>query len=356
LRLGYRSADFDLRGQTPNSTLDLGDGSGAISFGLRLPLALARPFEEHIALGLDFNTPGAAIARVRILAPERPQFPLLATRAESLDFAFGLGVSLPLSIRVGAGVMAQASVAGTVALEAGASSTVQSHVDDELRLVTAPLVGFALGGPPLSLGLAYRGELKSEFDLEVTLEDLGRVVLPPLSVTGLGQYDPEQFQAEVAYTSSTYDVRLGVSYKRWSGIERLKGPTIVCPEGLDDCEQPIEPALGFDDTWVPRAAVTRTFALTENSALALSLGYFYEPSPLPAQHGATNLWDNPRHVASFGTRVHLAAPELDVVFGVQRHFLTPRRHDKAGVEDSPFPWVDTSGSIWVSSVDLEVPF
>src|SRR5688572_13687757 len=30
LRLGYRAADFDLRGQTPNSRFDLGDGSGAL--------------------------------------------------------------------------------------------------------------------------------------------------------------------------------------------------------------------------------------------------------------------------------------------------------------------------------------
>lgn len=355
LRLGYRAAAFELRGQSEDSAFDLGDGSAAIGFGARLPLTLARPLEGRLALGVDFNSPGAGIARVRILAPERPQFPLLATRAEALDLTVGLGVLLPASLRVGGGVMVQSSVAGTVELQAGASSAVQSHVDDELYVVTAPVVGAAWLGEAVSLGFAYRGELKSEFDLHVTLEDLGRLALPPLSVTGLAQYDPSQFHAELAARAASYELTMGLGYKRWSNIERLKGPTVVCPAEAEDCAQPVEPSLGFEDTWVPRLAVARDFHPTSGTRLAVSLGYFYEPTPLPAQHTDTNLWDNPRHAVTLGTELRADAG-FAVALGVQRHFLRTRRHEKSEATQSPFPWVETSGSIWVSSVDFEVAF
>lgn len=360
VRASYRAASFDLRGEAAGQSYsyDRGGANGAVGFGVRAPLTLLEPLSDCIGIGLDLDTPGGIIERVRILDPERPQFPLLETRAEALNFDMGFGVLLPFGVRLGAGLMAISSVRGTVTLEAGASSTVQSRVDDELFIVTAPSFGVAYGAGAIDAGLVYRGELASEFDLDVSLEDLGELVLPPIDVTGLAQVDPAQVQAEVTFRTARFEVTLGLGYRWWSKVERFKGPTVVCPEGAMDCEQPEVPRLGLVDTIVPRVAISRRFPLGA-AELGVSLGYFHEPTPLGAQRGPENLWDNPRHAITLGYDLFLPDPHVHVLFALQRHFLVPRTHHKSdpGYEDrGAFRGVETTGGAWVSSVELEAAF
>lgn len=359
LRLGYRAASFALEAEVPEGLRSHGDASAAVELGLRVPLQLAAPLTDRLGLGLDVSTPGSVLSRVTILDPTRGQFPLLAGRADALNFSLGLGAELPLDLRVGLGLLAQASVTGTVAIGAGGSGVVESRVADDLALVTAPVVGLAYDSGPWAFGAVYRGELRSDFDLDVTIGDLGRLVLPPLSVVGMAQYDPEQLQLEAQLELRSFTFVVGLTFERWSELAGLRGPTLVCPADDADCSQPEVPALDAHDIVVPRVAVTRSIELRAGVEAQLSLGYFHEPSPLPPQRGATNLWDNPRHVLSLGYHLASTAPAFGVHLGVQRHFLSARVHRKAEPADElggAYRDVRTSGGVWVSNLELEVPF
>lgn len=356
-RVAYGAATFDLQGKTPQNTYDLSDATGNVQFGLQVPFTLSEPMQDRLALGLDVVTPGSVIARVRILDAARPQFPLLADRAESLNLNTGAGVRLPLGFSLGAGLMLHASLQGSVGIEAGGSGTVVSSVDDELVLTSAPLFGAGWENRDVALGLVYRGELKSEFDLDVTLEDLGQIVLPPLSVTGLAQYDPAHVQFEVSLRPGPYQINVGVGRELWSRLGRLKGQTIDCAESASDtCEQRNVPDLGLRDTWVPRTSVSRRFEARRGVRLEPAVGYFYEQTPFPAQHETANLWDNPRHAVTAGVTVGLSDPlaTLDVSFAVQRHLLVQRRHVKGDFAE--FGDASTTGGIWVSVLSLEAAF
>lgn len=358
-RLGYRAANFALEAASQGRSRSIGDASGAVEFGVRVPLVLAEPLAGRLGIGLDVATPGSLVTRVAILDPSRGQFPLLGGRADALDFSVGLGALLPYGIRIGAGVLTLASVTGTVAIAGGASGVVENRVNDELRMVNAPVFGLAFALGAVTLGGAYRGELQSDFDLQVTLEDLGQLVLPPLSVVGVAQYHPAQWQLEAALSVSRYALVIGLSYEHWSELARLRGPTVVCPEGAADCSQAGVPHLAASDTWIPRVAATRSFELGANLAAEASVGYFHEPSPLPPQSTETNLWDNDRHVVTLGYRLLVRDPEVALTLGIQRHFLVPRVHPKSASADEQggtYRDVRTSGGVWVSSLELEVPF
>lgn len=358
-RFGLGSARFVLEAATPSQRLDFSDQVGTAQFGLRLPLRLQSPLTDRLALGLHATTPASVIARVRILDSARPQFPLLATHTDSLNLDVGFGVELPGNLRVGAAVMWLANLRGSIAIDAGASGTVSTITDDELLLTQAPIVGAAWHEGPFAFGAVFRGELVSEFDLAVTLEDLDPIVLPPLEVTGIAQYDPAQFQLEAAWSEARWELTVGASYKLWFGLERFKGPSVRCPDDVASCGDRGVPELGTRNTLVPRLSVERELALTPKADAVLRLGYFYEPSPLPAQTGASNIWDNPRHALSFGYAVLLRQPWPEAAFGValQRHFLVPRRHLKADAAPAdPLADVRTRGAVWFVLVDAEVPF
>jgi long-chain fatty acid transport protein len=358
-RVGYQVANFALRADSGAGARSLADATGAVQFGLRLPLSLGEPLHDRLGLGLDISTPAGVLTRVSILDPARGQFPLLAGRADALDFAVGAGAELPFGIRVGAGFTTLASVAGRVAIGGGASGVVESRVNDELVMVTAPVVGARFERGSFAFGAVYRGELDSNFDLDVTLDDLGQLVLPPLSVVGLAQYAPAQLQFEAEFDVRDYSLVLGLSYELWSKLHTLRGPTIVCPQDMADCSQPGVPQLHTRDTWIPRFAVTRAVELSRDADAEFSLGYFYEPSPLPSQTGPTNLWDDDRHVLSLGYRLLVSDPGFVVDLGVQRHFLVTRVHhklDRADERAGAYRDVRTSGAVWVSNLGLEVPF
>jgi long-chain fatty acid transport protein len=359
-RMGIGAARFELQGQGQGQRFVANDATGSAQFGLRLPLALAEPFADRLGLGLNVTTPGSVIARVRILDAERPQFPFLADRADSLNLDVGFGLKLPYDIKLGAGLMLLASLQGSVAIQAGGGGTVSSIVDDELVLTQAPLVGAAWAFKPFSFGAVYRGELRSEFDLVVTLTELGSIVLPELSVTGVAQYDPAQLQFEIAGTFASWELVAGASYKLWSRLNQLKGPTVRCPEDGTRCTEPRLLALGLRDTWVPRLGISRTIPLTRAADAQLRAGYFFEPTPLPAQRGESNLWDNPRHAFTAGYALTLRSPlpALSVALALQRHILVPRRHDKpTNVESSnALSSVTTRGSLWQFGLELEAPF
>ncbi len=355
LVLGMQASEFDLeRLRADGSLAEHDDDTQAALIGLALPLPLGEPMADRLAVGLGVSTPGGTIVRVRILDPATPQFPLLGPRAETLNFNLGIGARLPWGLSIGAGGLFIASLVGEIEINAGASGSVSSVTDDELVVVAAPVFGLNWQATSnLDFGLVWRSELRSEFDLQVLVQDLGNIVVPPLNITGLAQADPAQLQAELAYQANSWLFATGVTYKRWSRFDQIKGSTVLCPDEQPNCAAPQAAPIPFEDTLVVRTAFEKALQLSTDATGRLRAGYLYEPSPLQAQTGDSNLFDNDRHGLTVGYGVELLQPwPLAVNIAAQHLWLVKREHTKS----NPRASVETSGTIVTYAMDVEVTF
>jgi hypothetical protein len=351
IAVGYGAVRFLADAGVPMPEAHAATGNAA--FGLLVPLRLGPPLQDRLALGVSASIPGSVLSRVRILNPERPQFPLLSVRSKTLNVGLGLGAALPFGIRLGAGLMTLASLRGSIQLDAGASGTVSSIRDDKLTLMPAAMLGAEWS--PLddwALGAVWKDALQSEFELKVNVRDLADVVVPPLNITGLAQYDPAQLQVELAHRTGDLHLAAGISWKQWSKLERFKAATVVCPKDQPECLAPDAPTIDAKNTLVPRLGAEYTLRSGPALALAFRAGYFYEPSPLQAQTGETNWLDNNRHALTLGYGViSTGGIPLTAAIAYQHHWLTPRDHQKPNGER-----ITSKGSIDGVALDVEVGF
>jgi long-chain fatty acid transport protein len=360
---GWQAVRFSLQADGEQAPGEFpAEGVGGTYIGAALPLPFGGWLEERITLGLGAFTPSSLIARARLLYPERPQFPLLTDRAQTLNLALGAGVDIGHGVRIGAGALALAELVGTVIVQTDASGRVGTIVDDQLVATYAPVVGVSYDlSEETSLGATFRGALEGEFDVVVEVTDLGRLEVPNLHISGVAQYDPMQIELAVAHRIDDWTLLGGLTYKRWSAFPGWRRPTVVCPASQPDCAAlGVEP-VDFHDTLVPRVAAAREIELARDARGTLRAGIFWEPSPAPEQTGESNTWDNDRIALTVGYGVALVEPlppiRVDAFY--QHHFLVPRTHDKgAGVspDNAGAPQVKTSGSVQLFGVALEVSF
>lgn len=331
LSLGYQAATLSLKAEGPNAPGDVPEeGVGGTFIGVVLPLPFGGVIEDRLTLGLGTYTPTQLIARARLLYPERPQFPLLTDRAQTLNFNLGLGVDLGHGLQFGAGFLALAELVGTVVVQTDTSGRVGTVVDDQLIATYAPIFGAAYQVENTQLGVTWRGALEGEFDVVVDVRDLGSLVVPSLNIAGIAQYDPMALQAEVGQRFSALTLVAGATWKHWSAFDGFQRATVRCPSAQPDCDalrvQPIE----FSDVIVPRVGALYELELSAASRAELRAGYAFEPSPLQEQTGTQNTLDNDRHVLAVGYGVELFEPlppiTLDAFYQV--HLLAPRTHAK----------------------------
>jgi hypothetical protein len=357
LALGLQGAQFDLYTQTDATRTPLRDASQALLLGVTAPLSFRGPLSDRLVLGLGASTPGATIARVRLLDTSEPQFPLLATRSEALNLSLGAGVRLPWGLQLGLGTQLLASLAGSVALDTTGPAA-RSVTDDELRVVQAPIVGVSYQATPeLALGVSARGQLVSEFDLLVTVADLGPIVVPPLHVAGIAQVDPATLALEASYHASGTRWIAGITYQHWPSLKRFKSPTVQCPSEQPDCAAAPGETLNLEGTWVPRAAWEQELPLTRLAKVHLRLGYFFEPSPFPSARLPEQMYDNSSHVQSAGYAVTLSEPvPLSVGLAAQWHLLTDEPFVALASDETPQSDLHAAGQIVNFCLTSEVQF
>jgi long-chain fatty acid transport protein len=123
----------------------------------------------------------------------------------------------------------------------------------------------------------------------------------------------------------------------------------------------VPPPPGYHDTVTSRFGVERSFSPAPRVDVFLRGGFFFEPSPAPAQSQASNLYDNHRAVFTLGYGVEAgpraARVALDL-FG-QAQVLVPRDHVKEGgvPPDNPgAPRTTTSGAIGAIGATVGVKF
>jgi long-chain fatty acid transport protein len=363
LTLGFVGAHFDLRAGERISY----DGLRGSFIGATLPLPFGGALKDRIAVGLGFFAPFDLIVRGRILFPETPQF-LIADRTQSVAVQAGVGVDIGWGIRVGGGFAALAALTGSVGVATDASGRVGTVVEDTLVASYGPIVGASYDiGDEYRVGLTFRGELVGRFNVVITVQDLGGIVVPPLNISGVAQYDPWQFALEFARVKGPWKLAAGATWKHWSAYPGPAEATVRCPEAdpstgaTGSCGALVPEPPGYSDTVVPRLGVERTLDLKAGLRAHLRGGYFFEPSPAPEQTGAANLFDNSRSVLSIGYGIELAPPlpALRAEWFGQLHILHSRTHTKdpeVPLENAGSPSVETSGFIVAGGATLGVTF
>lgn len=333
LTLGVMGAAFDLRagGEVPYEAL-----KGSI-VGATLPIPFGGVLRDRVAIGLGFFTPFSLIVRGRILYPETPQF-LLADRTQSVAVQAGLGIDVGHGIRIGGGFAALAALAGNVLVATDASGRIGTVVDDTLIASYGPILGASYDvGEDYRVGLAFRGELVGRFNVVIEVRDLGQIVVPPLNISGVAQYDPWQLALEVARVSGPLSIAVGATYKHWPDYPGPPEATVRCPaidpatgEPIEGCAAltTVDPA--FSPTVTPRFGVDWAATPAEGATVHVRGGYFFEPTPAPKQTRASNYYDSHRSVVTLGYGLELDDPLPPVtldVFG-QIHVLHLRGHAK----------------------------
>jgi len=346
LTLGYGGATFGLSRATSGGPSVAQDTEAArgLFIGVDLPLPFGGFLKDRLGLGLAFYSPSNIIVRGRLLYPEKPQFPLLGERAQSLTVRSGLGADLGHGLRIGGGFAALAEIVGNVLVATDASGRVGTRVEDQLVTTFAPTLGatydlpFWKGG---RVGLTFRGTLDARFSVLIDATKLSSLNIPVFNISGLAQYDPAQVALEVAHEGKERTVAFGATFKKWSSYRGPIEPTIPCPEGEEGCGALVPPTVAYADTFVVRAGLDEKLHITEAAEGHVRAGAFFETSPLPASLPAseafdlgtrttgpvpTRYYDASRLAGTLGFGLSLKGPlpPIDLDVYAQLHLLLPR--------------------------------
>lgn len=364
LNVGFLGARFDLRAP---DRLDYNPLAGSF-IGAVLPVPFGGVLKDRVTMGLGFFTPFDVIVRGRILYPEKKQF-LLADRTASVAVQVALGVDIGYGIRIGGGFAALAALTGSVLVATDTSGRIGTVVEDTLVAAYGLILGASYERKGYRIGATFRDELSGRFNVVIDVRDLGQIVVPPLNISGLAQYDPLQVAVEAARIKGPWQITAGLTVKAWS---RFPGPaeaTVRCPEIDPDTGEPATEPCGalvpvpvnFSNTIVPRIGVERTFDVGSKIDMSLRAGYFLEMSPAPEQTKTANLYDNTRSVLGLGYGIELKPPMPRIRFDVatQVQVLHPRTHTK-GADVSPdnpgARSVQTSGFVYAGAATVGVGF
>ncbi len=329
LTFGYVGARYHLSLDGVHDVIRHTDG---IVLGAALPIGFGGWLKDRVVLGLGFYFPSGVINRAADPYPTTPRLALLDDRTQVVSVLVAAGFKLHERVSIGGGVLALAGLTGTINLVTDAANRIITTSDEQLVTNFTPVVGVHVVATNfLQLGLTFRGESKSTYDLRVVtnLGSLLPLTLPVIRVAGTAQYDPLQLALEGAFAVGRLKLIVGATYKHWGAYVQ---PVDNATQGA-----PVLPPTRFHDTIVPRGAIEARFALPHKFSIVARGGYFFEESPSPSNQ--TILVDANRHVFTAGFAIEHSGKNsfsLDV-FG-QAHFLanSPSADGQFGVFGATF--------------------
>lgn len=286
LTLGYSFARY--RVTLDGAPRDVESSNGVVVAGA-IPLPLGGAAADRVGIGISFYFPAGIITRARNPLPSDTRAPLLDSRTQAVNILACAAVRLHERLSVGAGALVQATLIGEVRIAPDASGRIGTVSEQQLIAAYSPVVGARVELPAqVRLGATFRGESRVEYDIRIT-NNLGNrlpIEIPLLIVAGVAQYDPMQAALEAAWRPRPWlTLAAGATWKHWSAYPFPSRPATVGAEA--------SPSPGFKDTVVPRAGVELTWA-RRGWHLAGRAGYFFEPTPAPADK-ASVLVDADRH-------------------------------------------------------------
>lgn len=321
LSLGFIYGGFRLR--IDDQPHPLSNPAG-VQIGASVPLPLGGILRDRIGIGLGLYLPAGVVNRVSVPYPEVPRAVLLDSRTEVVSVLVGMGIRLPLGLRIGGGVLALAALVGDIFIRPDGTGRITTISEEQLTVDYAPILGIRWSPPSerIQLGLTFRGASRSSYLLRLHTE-LGDAIplgLPLISFAGIAQYDPLQLGAEAAIRiSSSLQLVAQLAWKNWSDYRYPIEPATA--------DSPKLPEPGFHDTVVPRVSLEYQVPTPDLVQIKLRGGYFFDWTPTPSTQqtdDGKSLLDQSRHVLSVGLGLSLRSKvPLDLDLFGQAHLLSP---------------------------------
>lgn len=333
LQLGYALVDPSL--ELNRQDLDV-DGVRGFQGGLVIP---GDAWGHRVAVSLGLHLPDERITRLRALPEAQPRFVLYDNHPQRLVLTTSLAFEVvPDLLYLGAGLtylsdtQGRLDVTGQVDLRDAGGTTLQSAVDVDFKAVRYPSAGLVLRPTPeLRFGFAYREEFDLTLDIGVIVN--GDIVLDGASdnpvplVEGArlevvsrntNLFSPRQLVFGIAWSHlgsgrdlarPCWTLTAELGWYQWS---RFRTPTAFLTTTLDAGDLPLSippnPAPlppGFSDIIVPRLGAELFLYDSAHFELHARAGAFWEPTPAPAQTGATNFVDGDKLGVGFGLTLGL---------------------------------------------------
>lgn len=284
--------------------LDLGEESAGIQHpleahvGVHFPFPLKGWMKNRLWVAVAFSSHPDIAARLKGHMPSDAFYPYYDNRTQRLllipSLAFKvLDHSRYGRLSVGVGVNALAGLAGTVVGQEGASRSVEARVEEELFSILRVVAGLSYEIKGLSFGLAYRQEM----NVKVTTSSFNYVAGADLNldIEADTLYDPHTLVFGAAWRStpkngSSWAVGLEMGYALW---RFYRGPYVAVDSLLPlvgDLKGDL-PDIQFKDAVSVRLGAEHWFGLPKKMRLAVRGGVGFESSPVPIQHGRTNMLD-----------------------------------------------------------------
>lgn len=363
LELGYAHL-------VPSLRLDGADLGVDAHRGFQGGLAIGGDVLGHrVTFSVGVFLPDRQITRIRALPERQPRWALYDNRPQRLVLAASLAVEVWEDLYVGAGLtflshtVGVLDVTGQVDFFESDKTVLTSSLREDLVAVRYPSAGVLWTPGDWRFGVAYRDEFFLKLDLDVIVR--GDIVVDgePLiedaafKLTSINHnlFSPRQISFGVAYEGPCWMVSADLTWAQWS---RFPTPTAAVEIVLDipetdftipppDAPQPMD----FHDILIPRLGAE--WHVLDHPLVGVTLrgGYFYEPTPAPAQRGKTNYVDTDKHGLSAGVGLRLGfldfllpkPLELDLTF--QAIVLPPRRYGKTDPADPVGEYV--ADGVWL---------
>lgn len=319
-----------------------GGTRGSLDLGLASPVPLGAGLERVLFAGASVSLPGTTLYAIRERPIEQPVFPFLEERNDRLVLNLALAGRWKW-LTVGAGLSFLPEVAGRVDVDFTEGDRKNSTSVD-VNTSLAPTVGVVLtpvGG--LSIGLAWRGENRLDLTIPVSVVISEKITPVDLSVTAVDHSTPHELAVGVAWQGSGWLAATDVTYALYHRF-RASFPDVVLFSSSGDGDAAFSPDAGFHDTW----AVRLGGELDVSRGLAVRAGASWVQSPVPAQHGQTNLLDGDRLAGSVGLGLDLAelgGPALVIDAAVTGGGLIGNRDAKTTLDTANpgYPWLEGQG-------------
>ena len=370
--LGYAITGSDLFVEGAK-TPDLESTQGLI-FGTVLPLPLGRFMKDRLAFGFSCFFPDGVVLAIKVPHPSYPQWVNLQNSGRSITLIPTLAVRIIDGLAIAGGAQLFDNTSGQLSAMVDPNGRIEATVGQELTTFGAPVAGihFAPGmiwpkAHGWKFGFVYREKFYTKYEIPVNTY-VGPV---PLEVTfdAVSLFIPRQLLLGIGWESQHFSAEFDGSYNFWS---EMPDPNLSIDVNFTIPLLPIDFSSSEDyepnlhNTITSRAGFEYRPIANEDHVLALRMGYYFDPSPLPIQDGVTNYLDPDRHVASMGLGYALKGIngkplpgtfETDLAFQYQH--LQPTEYFKnnnVDISNPGYPSIKYGGSLWAVAITFSTRF
>jgi long-chain fatty acid transport protein len=372
--IGYLYSFAALHTMFSDRKASLGSTHG-ILVGVNLPFPFKAWLKDRIWFSFCGFFPDGVLLSIAVPYPTDPQYLLLQNSGRSVSLVPTLTVRIVDGVGIGGGAQLFDNTRGQINASASATGEIQTTVGQELPTSFAPMGGVFIDIGKLAkkvegfrIGFTFRRRFFTYYKIPVNTYLGGIPLKVGFEATSL--YIPDQYVLGLAYSwHDRVRVALDASYNRWSEFPdpnlhiRVNMSIPLLPVSFQNSKA-FKP--NFSDTLTWRAGIEWKAISRPDLDFNVRAGYFYDPSPVPPQTGATNYLDTDRHSVSASPGVvirTIGTYKLPTPFminaALQYQYMVPRIFHKGpdiDLTNPGYPKIGISGSVYSLSLDVGTSF